>query len=403
MRAGAWFLAHPGAALLCRPSACLLRRGVGAGETLRVLHFVTGGFSGATQVAVDLCLAARRTGSMEVLLVLRRKRNTDPARIQALQAQGLDVRVVPGWAHAATVWALRRIALEWRPDILVAHGFSEHLWGRYAGLLAGTPHLVHVEHNSRERYTRWRLAQALWLAHRTAASVGVSRGVRTRLIELGFPPDRCVAIPNGISLERFPAESLVPWAQREAGVVMASRFARQKDHATLVRALALLAEKGIRPKLYLAGLGKKRLQQQIRALVTQLQLTDQVEFLGQVHDLNELLMRQQFFVLSTHYEGMPLALTEAMAAGCACIGSDVVGVREVIEPERTGLLVPEGDAQALACALERLLRSPELSSALATAARQEAERSFDVSVMQAKYEQLLADVHRSAPMRRRSH
>lgn len=400
MRAGPWFLTHPGAALLCRPSACLLRRGVGAGETLRVLHFVTGGFSGATQVAVDLCLAARRTGSMEVLLVLRRKRNTDPARIQALQAQGLDVRVVPGWAHAATVWALRRIALEWRPDILVAHGFSEHLWGRYAGLLAGTPHLVHVEHNSRERYTRWRLAQALWLAHRTAASVGVSRGVRTRLIELGFPPDRCVAIPNGISLERFPADSLVPWAQREAGVVMASRFARQKDHATLVRALALLAEKGMRPKLYLAGLGKKRLQQQTRALVERLELTDQVEFLGQVHDLNKLLMRQQFFVLSTHYEGMPLALTEAMAAGCACIGSDVVGVREVIEPERTGLLVPEGDAQALACALERLLRSPELSSALATAARQEAEKSFDVSVMQAKYEQLLAVVHRSAPMRR---
>lgn len=366
---------------------------------MRVLHFVTGGFSGATQVAVDLCLAAQRTGSMQVLLVLRRKRNTDPARIQALQAQGLDVRVVPGWAHAVTVWALRRIALDWRPDILVAHGFSEHLWGRYAGLLAGTPKLVHVEHNSRERYTRWRLAQALWLARRTAASVGVSRGVRTRLVELGFPPERCVAIPNGINLARFPAASLVPWAQREAGVVMASRFARQKDHATLVRALALLADKGLRPRLYLAGLGKKRLQQQTRALVERLQLTDQVDFLGQVQDLPQLLMRQQFFVLSTHYEGMPLALTEAMAAGCACIGSDVVGVREVIDPERTGLLVPEGDAQALASALERLLRSPALASALATAARREAEKSFDLSVMQARYEQLLADVHRSAPIR----
>ena len=208
-----------------------------------------------------------------------------------------------------------------------------------------------------------------------------------------------MAIPNGINLARFPAASLVPWAQREAGVVMASRFARQKDHATLVRALALLADKGLRPRLYLAGLGKKRLQQQTRALVERLQLTDQVDFLGQVQDLPQLLMHQQFFVLSTHYEGMPLALTEAMAAGCACIGSDVVGVREVIDPERTGLLVPEGDAQALASALERLLRSPALASALATAARREAEKSFDLSVMQARYEQLLADVHRSAPIR----
>ena len=56
-----------------------------------------------------------------------------------------------------------------------------------------------------------------------------------------------------------------------------------------------------------------------------------------------------------------------MAAGCACIGSDVVGVREVIDPERTGLLVPEGDAQALASALERLLRSPDRACALAQA------------------------------------
>ncbi|PWS21349.1 glycosyltransferase, partial [Enterococcus faecium] len=78
----------------------------------------------------------------------------------------------------------------------------------------------------------------------------------------------------------------------------------------------------------------------------------QVSFLGQVADMPELLASQRIFVLSTHYEGMPLALVEAMAAGCACIGSDVVGVREVISHGRTGLLVPEGDAQALADALE---------------------------------------------------
>ncbi len=115
---------------------------------MRVMHFVTGGFSGATQVAVDLCLAARSAG-MDVVLVLRRKRRTTlPAKVEALRAQGLDVRVVPGWADAATVWALRALALEWRPDILVAHGYSEHLWGRYAGLLAQVPRLVHVEHNS---------------------------------------------------------------------------------------------------------------------------------------------------------------------------------------------------------------------------------------------------------------
>ncbi|WP_159911453.1 glycosyltransferase [Pantoea sp. 18069] len=360
---------------------------------MRVLHFVTGGFSGATQVAVDLCLAAQRSQAMPVLLVLRRKRNTDAARVQALRDQGLDVRVVPGWSHAATIWALRRIAREWKPDILVAHGFSDHLWGRYAGLLAGVPKLVHVEHNSRERYTGWRLRQALWLDRRSAASVGVSRGVRDRLLALGFARERCVAIPNGIDLARFPVEQLQPWAQRAPAIVMASRFARQKDHATLIEALALLGEQGLRPRLFLAGGGKARLRDQAQALVAKLGLGEQVEFMGQVAQLPQFLMRQQLFVLSTHYEGMPLALTEAMAAGCACIGSDVVGVREVIAAGRTGLLVPEGDAAALAQALRTLLEQPEYAQSLARAARAEAEAAFDVSVMQAGYEALLRRVH----------
>ena len=365
---------------------------------MRVLHFVTGGFSGATQVAIDLCRAARRTPGMDVLLVLRRKPSTDPARVAALRAEGLDVRVVPGWSHAATIWALRGIARAWRPDILVAHGFSEHLWGRYAGLLAGVPHLVHVEHNARERYTRWRLAQALWLERRSAATVGVSFGVRDHLLGLGFPATRCVAIPNGIDLARFPAAAQAPWAQRDAAILMASRFGRQKDHATLVRALGLLRSRGLTPSLAFAGGGKQRLRKATEALAGRLGLGTQVQFLGLVADIPALLARQRIFVLSTHYEGMPLALVEAMAAGCACIGSDVVGVREVIDHGRTGLLVPEGDAQALADTLADLVTHPERAEALGRAARAQAEQAFDVSHMHARYEALLRRVAAGQPV-----
>jgi glycosyltransferase involved in cell wall biosynthesis len=360
---------------------------------MRVMHFVTGGFSGATQVAVDLCLAARSAGQ-DVVLVLRRKRRTTlPEKVEALRAQGLDVRVVPGWAHAATVWALRALALEWRPDIIVAHGYSEHLWGRYAGLWAGVPRLVHVEHNSRERYTRWRLKQALWLADRTAATVGVSEGVREQLIARGFPPERCVAIPNGIDLDRFPAASLVPLEARAPGILMAARFARQKDHATLIEAVALLKAQGLSAPVYLAGGGKAGLAQRMRALAQQRGVADQVHFLGAVADLPQRLMHSPIFVLSTHYEGMPLALVEGMAAGCACVASDVVGVRGVMQPGRTGLLVPEGDAPALAQALARLLADPAYAAALGRAAREQAVADYGLARMHTRYQQLLEQVH----------
>ena len=361
-------------------------------QRLKVLHFVTGGFSGATQVAIDLCLAAQRSGSMQVLLVLRRKRNTDTARVQALIDQGLDVRVVPGWSHLATIFALYRLARQYFPDILVAHGFSEHLWGRYAGLLAKVPHLVHVEHNSRERYSWWRLQQAKWLAQRTAAIVGVSEGVRDALIQRGFPASRCIAIPNGIELNRFEAADQIPWADRTASIIMASRFARQKDQGTLIKALQLLQHEGMCPTLSFAGLGKARLILKIQRQVQTAGLQDQVKFLGHVHDLHKILMQHQIFVLSTHYEGMPLALIEAMACGCACIGSNVIGVREVIEHGKTGLLVPPGNEKALADAILQLLQQPDLAEMMGKAACASVKENFDITLMYARYESLMRSI-----------
>jgi len=360
---------------------------------LKVLHFVTGGFSGATQVAVDLCLAAQASGDMHVQLVLRRKRNTDAKRVQALRDRGLDVRIVAGWSHAATIWHLRRLCTAWSPDIFVAHGYSEHLWGRLAALWAGVPHLVHVEHNSRERYTFLRLRLARWLAKHTDALVGVSEGVKTRLQELGFPPTKCLAIPNGVNVPLLESAPTPIWSKRLPAVIMASRFARQKDPLTLIHAMRILQEHHVSTRLSFAGLGKARLMKQCQQATARLGLSAQVDFLGQVSGLPSLLGQHQIFVLSTHYEGMPLALIEAMAMGCACIGTDVVGVREVIEHGRTGLLVPEGDAQALADAIAQLLADPVRAEGLGQAARAAAQSQFDMRLMHSRYFQLFKFLH----------
>lgn len=356
---------------------------------VRVLHFVTGGFSGgATQVAIALTHAALASGRVQPLLVLRRKRRGDPKRIAELAQAGVPLAVVPGWSHAATIVALVRACREFRPDVLVAHGFSEHLWGRYAGLLAKVPHLVHVEHNTRERYTRWRLAQARWLARRTDRIVGCSEGVRLRLLEMGMPPGRTIAIPNGIRLEPFADADAYPFAGRIPGMVMVARFSKQKDHATVVRALALLRERGLRPPLLFAGGGKALHRKPVEALVAQLGLAEQVRFLGVVRNVPELLTTHQVGVLGTHYEGMPLALLEAMAAGCAVVGSAVPGVREVLEHGVDGLLVAENDPVAMADAFERVLRDPAEGARLGAAARKAALERHGRELMNRRYEDL---------------
>lgn len=354
----------------------------------RVLHFVTGGFSGATQVAIDLCRASLDGGQIEPILVLRKKRNTDMARVDALRSDGLQVFVVPGWAHWATILALRNLCRAQLPEVLVAHGFPEHLLGRWAGLWAGVPRLVQVEHNSRERYSAWKRWQARWLAWRSARIVGVSEGVRQQLVALGMPAGRTLAIPNGVALDRFDAAPTQDFAQRENAIVMSARFARQKDQVTLIRAVGLLKARGLAPMLYLAGAGKTSYRREAERLVRELELEQQVKFMGHYNHMPELLIGKRIFVLSTHWEGMPLALVEGMAAGCACIASLVPGVEGMLEDGRTGLVVPPRNPAALADLLALLLQDEALAARLGDAARERALAEHGLMLMTRRYEEL---------------
>ncbi len=358
-----------------------------AARPLRVLHFVSGGFSGATQVAIDLC---GDDAGQDTFLVLRRRIMDPTERVRALRAKGLRVEVVPRWSHTVTILALRRLCLQWKPDVLVAHGFSEHLWGRYAALLAGVPCIVQIEHNVRERYGRWRLWQSLWLAQRTDRIVGVSRAVEDVLVRLGHPPERCMTIHNGIELSRWTKGQ--PWAQREAAIVMPARFARQKDHRTLIEALVPLKALGHRPTVYFAGEGKASWRKEAEQLAARLGVQDQVQCLGHVQDLPALLGRVKLCVLSTHYEGLGLGLIEGMASGCCGVGTDVEGVREIISHGHNGLLVPHADAPALARTLAELLGDDARTQALAAVGQAHVHAAFDRQRMRQQYLALFADL-----------
>jgi glycosyltransferase involved in cell wall biosynthesis len=158
-------------------------------------------------------------------------------------------------------------------------------------------------------------------------------------------------------------------------LVMVARFETQKDHGTLLHALAGL--RGRAWQLDLIGDGPDRAQ--IAALAQDLGIADRVHFLGARNDVAEHLARSQVFLLISRWEGFPRSILEAMRAGLPVVASDVGGVSESVAEFETGFLVPSGDVGALQSRLELLLEFPTLRRRLGRAgrARYEAQFTFD--------------------------
>jgi glycosyltransferase involved in cell wall biosynthesis len=114
--------------------------------------------------------------------------------------------------------------------------------------------------------------------------------------------------------------------------------------------------------------------------------------LGFVADVREALNAADIFVLPSRWEGWPLALAEAMAAGLPCVGTDVPGIRDIVVGGKTGLLVPSQDPAALAGAIRDLTTDPALRDTLAAAGRQEILTKYSIQKNVAAHEKLYLEV-----------
>ncbi len=360
---------------------------------VRIVHFVTGGGSGATRVVVDLALGQQAGGVFRPLVLFRKKKNPLPESVaRQLREGGVEFRFVRNcWPKWCTVSQLERVCREYAPRIFVAHGNSEHLWGRKGAIAAGVPRIVHVEHNI-EKYRLWRRWQVARLAARTDLTVCVSNAVADHVRALGIGSANVRVVLNGSDIARYASGGRVPLAQRGQDVVMAARFARQKDHATLVRAARLLADEGWTGTLVLAGGGKASHRRACEKLVSRLGLGERVRFAGYVSDVPALLRSCRVSVLSTFYEGFGLSLSEAMAANCVAVASNVAGVRDVIRDAQTGFLFPVGDARALAGILKRVLAGGEDVQRIADNGCEDALARFTIERMAGEYDALFREL-----------
>jgi glycosyltransferase involved in cell wall biosynthesis len=208
--------------------------------------------------------------------------------------------------------------------------------------------------------------------------IAVSDETARTFREFGAPADQIVTVCNAVDTERYPAvvdrdavRATLGFGPDEHLMVMVGTFKRQKGHTHLVRAAAAVLPE--RDELHLLLVGDGELAAPIRDEVSAAGLSDRVHFLGTRRDVPELLAASDSFVLPSLWEGLPLALVEAMAAERPVIATAVSGTEQVMIDGTTGWVVPPGDASALADAMRELLADPARAATMAGAARHRAE------------------------------
>jgi L-malate glycosyltransferase len=259
------------------------------------------------------------------------------------------------------------------------------LFGGLAARLAGVPmRLVSFRDLGFWRTSGRKLA--LRAAYRQATGfVANSLAVRDHFCAVdGLDPARFTVIPNGLDIARHafrpPADPV-----RVVGVL--GNLNREVKRIDLfVEAAGMLAPR--HPDVRWEIVGDGHLRPGLESRAAALGLGDRVVFHGRLADVDAVLGRWDVGVLCSDTEGFSNALLEYMLCGCAAVASDVGGNREAVRPDVTGLLVPPGNAAALAGGLERLLAGGDLARRLAASARAEAEQRYSWSACLAAHEAL---------------
>lgn len=171
-----------------------------------------------------------------------------------------------------------------------------------------------------------------------------------------------VAILNNPMSEDFCVDVFL--GERKKEIVTAGRVSKQKNHSLLIDAFAMISDKYPEYKLIIYGDGP--LMNNLRNKVTQLGLSEKVILPGRVDNIKDKIYESSLFVLSSDFEGMPNALLEAMALGLPCISTDcpVGGPGEVIRSYENGILVPVGNAEAMAEAMDKALLDKKFAEKL---------------------------------------
>ena len=280
-------------------------------------------------------------------------------------------------------WArLARFLREQAVSIVHCHDQYSNFFSALSARAAGVP-VVITSKRWLHSPLRYRIANGIGFRASTRVLANSHSVARSLEVHDRLRQDRVVVIPNFVdeqAFERPSDDTVAAWRaelrlEANATVIgVVASLSPIKDHATLLRAVAILVPRWPLVRVVLVGDGPER--GPLRQLTSELALDDVVRFAGIRPQLPSFHHLFDVSVLSSVSEGFPNSLVEAMAAGRPIVATKVGGVPDAVRDGENGLLVPPGDPTAFAASLERLLASPQRREAMGIAGVNRARNEF---------------------------
>jgi glycosyltransferase involved in cell wall biosynthesis len=354
---------------------------------VNVLHLRdTDRICGPGKTILETARAATPGEFHHVIGLLLLTRETTNEYYAAARERG--VPVAPLWAShqfdPRVLWRLLRAIREHDIHIVHSHDYKSDIlaWAVSRFHRAATISTVHgwIWNNRRFRlYTR--IAQTV--LPQFDQVIAVSGETRNAVLQCGVTPGKVVTIHNGIVVQRYdpatvPAGTIrarygIPPSARVVGYV--GRLSPEKGQRDLLQAAAALA--GSHPDVWYVFAGDGPDHADLERIVAETGLAGRTVFTGHLKDVRPIFQDIDLLALTSHTEGFPNVILEALCMGRPVLATDVGGVREIVEDGVTGLLLPAKQPDRIEAALRRLLDDPAAARRMAEAGRALVHREFD--------------------------
>ncbi|MBP1683736.1 MAG: Exopolysaccharide biosynthesis glycosyltransferase EpsF [Ignavibacteriaceae bacterium] len=372
---------------------------------IKILYILEATSGGTQKHVIDIARKIDRS-EFQIDIVFSTKRNKNFLQESTgifNRTYGLPISRSGSFTDISNILRIRKIIKENKYDIVHCHSTKAGFVGRLATFISRHPNVVYSPHGFMFCDTRIKARRLLYLklekylGYLTNKLVAVSGSERDLALEHKIVPSKkVITLYNSIDPDDYSDhlyENKVPdkLKDKNSDIILGTvgRLYYQKDPITLIKSFKIINDAIPNTKLVIVGDGP--LIDECLEQINKLNLQDRIELAGFQKNSKAYYKIFDLFILSSRYEGLPYALLEAMTMGIPVVGTNVVGIKDLIIPGETGYLVEEGDYKGLADAVLSLLGNPALLTLFSENARRMTHTNFNFNEGIKEYEQFYTD------------